>query len=204
MVKGGCRILALSFALLLLTGLFTGAGAQQAEDKSAQNNTAEAEKFFRDCVKRPIVSTSDETDMAFCACTATQMQAWLDKPAQLSGPDYFQTFRTKDLDKNAMITEIYAPCLYIPMFDISYDDCLESKKHRFFFNRQDLLEATCQCMAQGDSEYFQKFAKPYLELKVTEGVDILDPITEVKKDVNYYDAHYHLESNCYAEYSQYD
>ncbi len=181
---------------------FSGAAfAQQLSGESTASTTAsEAERFFQDCMKKPVVPVSEETDTAFCACAATQVHIWHSKPpTESTGP--LNTVLTKELDANALYAQIYSPCLHIPIYDLSYGECLENKKYRYFLNRSDLLDATCQCIGQGDSSYFEKFAQPYIELQISKGVKFEDPIREIKRDPNFYEAHYNLETNCYTEYA---
>lgn len=190
---------------MILLAAATGWGTVHAQtsDEQPPPMNSQAEEFFNECVKRPIVSISEETDMAFCACTAVNLHQWSEDPARKTEPDYLGRFRTKTLDKNVLISQIYGPCLYIPIYDMSYDECLKDKESKFMFSRGDLLDGACHCIAQGDSDYFRQFAKPFLELRISEGANIDDPIKEVKRDMNFYDAHYHLETDCYEEYVKY-
>jgi len=190
------------YLLIALSGimlaLFMSAAAFAQEQSTSRKSTAEAEQFFADCTSRPIIPSTEEATMAFCACAATKVQEWNAEPAMSSGP--LNVLQSKELDKDTLLSKIYGPCLYIPVFDISYDECYESKQKRFFHENQDLLEGNCNCVAKGDSEYFQRFAQPYLELLVSQKKNFDDPIKEVRNDSSFYSAHYDLETECHQRF----
>ncbi len=168
----------------------------------SEKNTMRAEEFFKDCVAAPIVKSAEETELAFCACAASHMHAWLDEPLkQKSNREFFEALETKELDKNTLLTKIYGPCLHIPVYDTTFDECFYNKRKRYFTRSPEKRENMCACIAKGEASYYERFAVPFIELKIKEGDDINDPIKEIKRDTSYYDAHANLESDCYVEFS---
>lgn len=190
------------FCLPLFTGTSGYAGAQAlSSPSSTSDREAQSEKFFQDCVAAPVVGTNPETDQAFCACAAMQLYAWLGKPAKRAGTEFFDSLENKTLDKKSLMTDVYGPCLYIPVFNLSEDECLTNKANVYFMGQSEYLHATCYCIAEEDSNYFRSYAKPFLEMAFSQGQKIDDPIDAIKRDNNFYMAHSRADEECYVEYS---
>lgn len=170
--------------------------------EASKANSLESETFFNECAAAPIISMSEDTDIAFCACAASHLYSWLEAPLKQKGERaFFETITTKDLDKNTLLTKIYGPCLHIPVYDITFEGCFYDKEKRYFTSDAVKRGNMCNCIATGDSLYFKNFAVPFMELKIAEEDEIKDPIAEIKRDTNYYNAHSDLERGCYSQYS---
>lgn len=190
---------------LIFAGIPCYAQDQAPEQEQTQDlpeSVQKAEEFFNRCVADPIIDLSDSTDEAFCACAATNMQQWIEKNSQSIGSDFLGNAisTSKELDSNTTLTEIYASCLHIPVYEMSYLDCYYEPRNAHFSKGEDTLKALCHCLAQGDSTYFEQFAKPFIEMRIAKGKDISDPIKDIKYDVNFSLARQNTDKQCYNEY----
>lgn len=188
--------------VLFIVSLLVGGITPVAAQNSAKGNEtiARAEHFFEKCKRDPVISVNEDTDIAFCACAAANFQQWLEAPgAEEQIPLY--SIVEKKPDGNALLTDIYGPCLHIPEYQLTYDECYSNRRHQYFANEPRRRAGLCGCIAQGVADYFERFAAPFLELKISEGEDIIDPVAMIKQDVNFYDAHYMLESRCYVDWA---
>ncbi|PJB73555.1 MAG: hypothetical protein CO093_00395 [Alphaproteobacteria bacterium CG_4_9_14_3_um_filter_47_13] len=198
----------LTFLFLLLLGMSGTVSSIQAEEfrlgtDESQKKTDQVQTFFNNCVKRPVIKESEETDIAFCSCAAAHLQGWLDKPlAESSGKaPLFGTMVERNPDTQTLTTSIYGPCLYIPIHDRTYDDCFYMSEKRYFANEPYKRRGFCSCLAEGEADYFKNFAEPFLELKASQKKEVIDPIEAIKRDTNYYDARYLMEGDCYIEWT---
>lgn len=184
---------------MTLAPSFLETPAPQEESTSLK----QAEQLYNNCAIDPVVSVGPETDMAFCACAAAHVQEWFDRPENIKAQDSILGISTfKELNKDVLLSEVYGPCLHIPVYDLSYEDCYYDSKKHMFSNDPPRRQAFCTCIAEEDSSYFQDFAKPFLEMKIAQRKDVVDPVEEIKKDTNYYDARFFFEKNCYAKFSK--
>lgn len=190
--------------LLLCVGLFIQSNAYAQENAAptkADRNTEKAEQFFQECLQKPVIDLSDETDQAFCACAALNMKNWLDIPVQdRRNAQIFESLEEKQLDADTLLVEIYGSCLHIPVYEMTYDDCLDSRSARYQINQPGFLDGLCQCIAVGQSDYFRAYAQPFLEMAMAEDRIIYDPVKAIKSDKNYYAAERITEKNCYFDY----
>ena len=146
-------------ALILVATAFSivAAGPARAQDlnlglgsTSREEAIQESQKFFNQCIQRPIIDLSETTDQAFCACSASNLQHWLEKPAtRTPGMEFFQS-PSKELTKPVLLGQIYGPCLYIPVYEITYRDCVTDDDNAWSARTEDELTGLCTCMAAGD------------------------------------------------------
>lgn len=170
-------------------------------DNAAQAAEVAAQEFFGTCVEKPVIPTTEETDLAFCACASSNFQIWQSTPPKDSAQALlFHGLRNDEPDKNALLVDIYGPCLYIPLYDVTNEDCLNDERIRYHARTQDRLEVMCDCMASGVEAYFEKYAKDFLEMKIADGKDIDDPVRAIKQDVSFFDAHRNVEKSCYRQF----
>ncbi len=202
------RITLLLLAFISTAMIFSSyAAAQSLFDNSeslAQSAETQAAEFFNGCVKAPVIPTYEETDLAFCACAAANMQVWLETPlTQRTDREFFESINVRELDAETYLTKIYGPCLHIPVYDLRYDECMTDRTDLRFTRHPRFFKAMCTCMAEGDSDYFKEFAAPFLEMKFAEGDGdkITDPIREVRNDINYHSAFHRIDQRCYRRYA---
>ncbi len=160
----------------------------------------EADNFFRECVKRPIMPTNEETDMAFCACAASHYHAWLLNPKQTdTSKEFFETFDKIELDEQTLLTEVYGPCMYVSIYDDTYEQCYYNDEKPYFRKSPARRRNYCHCEAQGESDYFKDFLVPFIEKQIQEGKKIVDPINDLRRDMHYYDNRRRVHAACYSE-----
>lgn len=168
--------------------------------KPKEKALQESQQFYNDCIKNPIIDLSAITDQAFCACSAANLEQWLLSPSSESGTADFLGAPAKKLDKNTLITEIYGSCLHLPVYELTYRQCITDDRQAFYMNTQRQFKQLCQCIATGDESYFRQFAKPYLEMVISaKDKDIDNPIEVIKKSTDFYSAHFDLETNCHQD-----
>lgn len=171
------------------------------EEKEAVTAESYAEDFFRDCYDKPIIRSSDETTMAFCACSSAQLQSWMQEQKSDRKLNLLNSSATAELTDDVLLTEIYAPCLYVPRYEEMYDKCMVSPKAQYFMNKPGIPEKMCDCTAKGDADYFEHLAAPYLQKEIAQGKEIVDPIEQITQDIAYYDAMYTLERQCFKKWA---
>ena len=155
-----------------------------------------AESFYNSCMKRPVINSSETTNQAFCACGAVKVKEWLESPTETEKSEFYETSE-KELGEKTLIAKIYAPCLYIPMWERTYLECLANGKHTTFTQSSEEQEVLCNCYASGIESYYRDMAQPFLEMKFAEGRRMDDPIEEVRRSQEYYAERFKLETDCY-------
>jgi len=162
----------------------------------------QVENFFSNCVEAPIISVNEETDTAFCACADAHLQKWLydQKQGQRAEFGDLGVAPAQELTETVYMVDVYGPCLFIPEAELAYYECYNADKTQYFMNNPRVADAMCRCTAEGISNYFENFAKPFLEKEVARGRVIIDPVQQIKRDVNYYDASYNAEQRCFKEW----
>lgn len=192
--------------ILLLAALFTGTPQAQElnlgnDDDIVLEKTPEerSDEFFRSCLKRPVISVDQQTDEAFCACAANNFYLWNLSPENIDEDrEFYETAERKELNRETLLTDIYASCLYIPRSEIEYWECMNSEKHDYYYDGQ--LTGLCSCLAEGVESYYRDLAKPFLELQFAQGKGdrIKSPIKAIEKDMSFYDNYFNLETRCYT------
>ena len=173
-----------------------------SEQNDSSIGTSRSEQFFNECKAAPIMSVNKETDEAFCSCAAANMQQWYDKKSKDEENSLvLQDLGDKDLNKNTLMADIYGPCIYLPIFDMTYDECYYNKQNEYFMDEPRRRQGYCACIARGESSYFQSFMQPFLQYEMAQGKDIIDPVGDIRKDTNYYDANYATHHDCVVEWT---
>lgn len=198
------KIILLGFILLVFTApsLYAQDTPESSEKQELTIGIEKSTQFFTRCVKNPIIDLSDDTDTAFCACAAANMQVWYDAPSNKRSNDaLFGNIEVAAPTEDDLMAKIYGPCLYIPVYEMTYEECYYNTEYQYFLDNPEYLNGMCQCLAEGDSIYFEKFAQPFIEMKFAEEKVIYDPIEQVKHDNNYYHSNRATEDACFMEYT---
>ena len=161
--------------------------------KIGDDKASKAENFFNECVEKPFTSYNEDTDLAFCACSAANYQKWLGS-SESDAASMMSDIRKTELTAEQTLYKIYAPCLYIPVQEMEYDDCLYNKKARI--SDPNRLHGYCACMSEGIAEFYQNYASPYLEYMENRRSRVMDPVEMVKQSGDFSDHNYATMISC--------
>lgn len=132
----------------------------------------EATNYYYDCKKRPDPRWRQETQDAFCACTAEKMMQTMSvEEVRIMGE---QSQQGRDM-LNKMLVDVYAPCMNFPVSDLVEKQCMANEK-------LDMAGITatksdvCFCTAGATAEWFTKEGRTMMRTIVMKNPNVEDPI----------------------------
>ena len=163
-----------------------------------------ANRFFRECVAKPLFNVSEETTYENCACASAQVEIWeannkttTNKVGDFLTPAPEATEMTEDVLK----FEIYAPCLHIPAREMLYDECAADRYNKYASQGDPKkLNFLCTCISNGIADYYEIAAQAHLQLRHSEGNEIYDPYEDVKITSEYVQHQRTVRSRCFGSY----
>lgn len=168
-----------------------------------EDDISRANKFFNECVEKPVFNVSDKTNLETCACASAQVEMWeREKAKDNVSRDFLTPAQARaELTEEVLMLDIYAPCLHIPAREILYGDCAVDTTNVYSAQGDpNRLAYLCNCMANGFTSYIEYAAEPFLKMKHAQGVIIYDPIKTVTYSSEYQLHKRDVQQQCYDDY----
>ena len=167
-------------------------------------NISRANRFFNECVERPLFNVSEETTYENCACASAQVDIWEKNQAverNKVGDFLTPAPEAAELTEDILKFEIYAPCLHIPARELLYDECATDRYNKYASQGDPKkLNFICTCVANGIADYYELAAQAHLQLRHSEGNEISDPYEDVKISSEYIQHQRTVKNRCFASY----
>jgi hypothetical protein len=154
-----------------------------------------ANSFFAKCTASRDTRMAQDTQEAFCACTAAQMMNLMTaEDIQLTGENTSQGLRAL----NRMLVDVYAPCMSDSVSDMAYTLCQQDPRAAIAdetVGRQPL----CTCMAQRTNEWFSMAGKEIMARILATAPYRSDPLSSVMESAIYKKETYEIMLGCVTE-----
>ena len=183
--------------LSLVLFSYQHAHAQLLIDKDENSLESQTTEFYEGCMADPVININEDTNTAFCACASVNYHTYLKNITLSDESEFMGTSIEVNLDAKGYLTEIYASCLYIPQYNLTFEECLSKDYIKRMYGRDwNRYHGYCSCEAKGISEYFEKFAKPYFDKRVAEGKSLISPLDDILNDTDFFSAKLFIENTC--------
>ena len=163
------RLLAVTVLTLLTFSVVNHAEAQTPV--SAQT----ANQYYYNCKANQDPRMSAASQDAMCACNAAMMQRnFTMEDMQLMLEDSYESRQAL----NAMLLNVYAPCINFPLHDLLFDNCMSDRKVQRM--RSTLpVEKFCGCVAENTSEWMANEGRNIMVDVIEQNPNIYDPIEPI-------------------------
>lgn len=168
------------------------------------NSSAVAEEnddlFFIRCVVTddPILDGIEKEEFCACLDVKTREYAPTTKPTRDNTgiPTLFdlQPYKVK------LYTQIYAPCMNVPVRRLIYDECLYSEKMQTRSVYRENLYAMCNCIADEMAHYTKQNAMLMLDRLLGQNPNLEDPLEAITTSHFYLGKHFDARRRCVDRY----
>lgn len=138
-------------------------------------------EYYKGCVQQPHRILSGEKLELLCACMSAGINESLSLDEMRTLVAHTPEGQTQ---RQAMMTDIYVPCMETPVRDLLMQGCLadENVQSRLT-NRSDV----CDCMAQSLSDHVQAIAPAYIENAMQDNPDLESPLAQIFSSPSYFE-----------------
>ena len=162
------RIIIVFLAMVLSPGL---ARAESAITKGIAN------AYYKNCISRDDQRMSDSAQSALCSCSAAQM---------IEKMSIEEVFRMKKelgpgrIEYDKMLTEVYGPCMEVPVEETLYNECMnDSKVEQFYLRDKNKL---CRCTSQKSARYLADNGVNVMTYLLKDAPAMEDPMDYILND----------------------
>lgn len=139
--------------------------------RAATPIVAFAKAYYANCMSQKQHTLQADTQELLCSCSAANLQA-----GKMSIPEIQQmredTAQGQEM-RNKMLTEIYAPCIEFPTYDLISSRCLSDAKLQAAVKD---TTALCGCVADKVSRHLADNAQGIIRAELAKNPNNLDPL----------------------------
>ena len=170
--------------IALLLACFTlfvagGALAQTKISKEMGNN------YYNNCMTKSDPRLTPQSQKELCACTVVKMMEAMTVEELMVMSQESQDGR---LMLNKMLTQVYAPCMEYPVYDLVEDNCIKDPKIAAVGNTTLSKKKLCGCVARKTGKWFADEGRGLMTALLEQDPNITDPISPVMESKPFNDA----------------